>query len=620
MTKGITLKKIAFTGPNAADAVLLFEDRLNLVYGASNTGKSFAFKAIDFALGGSQPLPDNEQRRPFDRLWLSFVSGGEDFALSRAMAGGNFQLTPGRLDRQRPKANQRVLGQRNDPGNADNVSQFLLGLIGLRSKLVATNASGAKRPMSFRDLSRYCLVDETSIQSEQSPVLSGQHVSASAERAVFKLLLTGVDDSAVVEVVNPKAFRASKAAKIELLDDMIASVEAELAGDFSDAGGLVEQDGKLEATFEAAQAEADAAQESVTGLLAARRRLGFDYAQAEARMAEVEVNLRRFAQLHQVYQSDIERLEALEEAAFVLGVGGDRDCPLCGASPEAQKHEHGLGDIEKVHAAATAEMSKIRQQQVELSDTVQQLYAEGRSLSAALPKLTAELRSVEAEIAKRSPEATAARRRVSEIMAARDRVKRGLSLLEQRDGLRVRKAAVEAAKAAQPGDRPRFEVSSTAAHDFAQMVSRVLTAWRFPGKRHVSFDDATCDLKIDGKLRRDNGKGVRAITHAAFKVGLMLHCHERGLPHPGFLALDTPLLTYRDPITSRFGELESDERELLNTPLKYHFFDFLSENSGAGQFIVLENVDPPDGIEQLAHVEVFYGEEGSGRQGLFPVV
>jgi hypothetical protein len=616
----ITLSKLAFSGRNVADAALLFGDRLNLIYGASNTGKSFAFKAIDFALGSSQPLPDNEQRRPFDRLWLSFACGGDQYTLSRGMAGGNFELSRGSFGRHANDPDHRVLRTRNDPANEDNVSQFLLGLIRLRNRQVATNLSGTKRPLSFRDLSRYCLVDETSIQSEQSPVLSGQHVTATAERSVFKLLLTGVDDSALVEVIDPRTFRASKAAKIELLDDMIGAVESELAADFPDNDGLREQDEKLEGTFEAAQAEAEAVQASVTGLLADRRRIGIEYARAEARMGEIELNVQRFAQLHQIYQSDTERLEALEEAAFVLGIGGDRDCPLCGASPEAQKHEHGLVDIERVRASATAEIAKIRQQQAELSTTVQQLYSEGRSLSVTLPNLAAQLTGVEAEIARRSPEATAARRRVSEIMAARDRVKRGLSLIEQRDGLRARKAAVETAKAAPAGDRPQSGLSSTAAHEFAQTVSKVLTAWRFPGKRHVSFDEATYDLKIDGKLRKDNGKGVRAITHAAFKVGLMLHCHERRLSHPGFLVLDTPLLTYRDPIRSRFGELEGDERELSNTPLKYHFFDFLAEYSAACQFIVLENLDPPEGVEKLAKVEVFCGEEGGGRQGLFPAI
>ena len=54
--------------------------------------------------------------------------------------------------------------------------------------------------------------------------------------------------------------------------------------------------------------------------------------------------------------------------------------------------------------------------------------------------------------------------------------------------------------------------------EFTQTVSTVLEHWQFPGERHVSFDETLYDLRIDGKRRRDNGKGVRAITHAAFIV------------------------------------------------------------------------------------------------------
>ena len=126
----------------------------------------------------------------------------------------------------------------------------------------------------------------------------------------------------------------------------------------------------------------------------------------------------------------------------------------------------------------------------------------------------------------------------------------------------------------------------------------------------------TFDLRIDGKLRKDNGKGVRAITHSAFKVALLLFCHERNLPHPGFLVLDTPLLTYRDPIRSKEGPLSPDEQALRNTSLKDFFFEHLSRNSDKGQFVVIENVDLPTHIEQLAQVETFTGDPLSGRQGL----
>lgn len=620
MTRGLILVHLAFSGPSAATSSLNFKPGLNLVFGASNTGKSFAYKAIDYAMGASRPLPDIEQRQPYDRLWLAFTSGGIPQTITRAIVGSGFQLHPGHIATTTGNNNPRVLSQRNDAGDPDNISQFLLNEIGLSGKLVATNASGKKRPLSFRDLSRFCMVDETSIQSEESPVLSGQHVSGPTERSVFKLLLTGLDDGALVEVVDRTTFRTSKAAKVEVVTEMVDATEAELEEEFPDRGDLRDQEKRLEQTFVAAQTEADATQGSVRELLAEKRRIVMQFAQMERRIGEVDLNLARFAQLHQVYQSDIERLEALEEAGFLLSLGGDRECPLCGASPEAQKHEHGLGDIDRVRSAATVEIAKIRQQQTELTQTVQQLYAERVTLGEELPKLAANLKTTEDEIACLSPEAGAARRQVSEIMAARDRVKRGLSMMEHLATLRVRLDSLSAVRPSSTTDRPKLGVTSTVAHDFSQTVSQVLNDWHFPGDCHVSFDDATYDLKIDGKLRRDNGKGVRAITHAAFKVALLLFCRKNNLPHPGFLVLDTPLLTYRDPINSRYGELEGDEREILKTSLKDHFFTHLSATSAAGQFIILENIDPPKDIGTLGHVEVYYGRQGGDRPGLFPPV
>jgi hypothetical protein len=131
----------------------------------------------------------------------------------------------------------------------------------------------------------------------------------------------------------------------------------------------------------------------------------------------------------------------------------------------------------------------------------------------------------------------------------------------------------------------------------------------------VSFDDASYDLRIDGKLRGHNGKGVRAITHAAFKVALLLFCRERDLPHPGFLVLDTPLLTYRDPMED--DRLEDDERALAASSLKQYFFEHLASVSDVGQFVIVENVDPPAGLDRIANVEVFNGLGQGNRAGLF---
>ncbi|MGA8498601.1 MAG: hypothetical protein WB764_24165 [Xanthobacteraceae bacterium] len=615
----ISLYGLTFTGTDQRPVCVSFREDLNVLFGASNTGKTFTVKSIDFMLGAKGPLPDISDRIGYERAWigLNLPTAGE-VTLMRALAGGAFELFPGYTTTPNPgaKAN-RKLSARNDATNTENVSQFLLGELKLTGREIAFDVNGKKRPLSFRDLVRFCLVDEVAIQSESSPIESGQVISTTAERSVFKLLLTGQDDSAVIPVLDRKSFKTSTIAKQEVLDDLLNDINNELAADFPDADGLAEQSSNLEASWERAQQEANLAQQSIREKLTRKSRLASLIFERGQRRAEIQINFGRFEQLGDVYKSDVSRLEAIEEAGFVLSLAGDKPCPLCGASPEDQHNSHGIADIRKATDAANVEIEKIRKQQGELDLTVAQLGTEGLQIERSLEELEGELATLEAELSELAPAAQASRQRLDEVLSVRDHVRRGLELLEQRASLIKRKDELAALKPTSKADRPQLGIPGQVLHDFAQTVSGVLREWQFPGNRHVSFDDVIYDLKIDGKNRRDNGKGVRAVTHSAFKVALLMFCRERKLPHPGFIVLDTPLLTYRDPIKSD-SPLEADEAALKNTSLKEFFFAHLSSISGLGQIIIVENVDLPTNIESLGNVEIFTGDPSNGRFGLFP--
>ena len=576
MSAGIVLKHLMFTGPAVPPARIDFSDALNLLYGASNTGKSFALKALDFALGGSKGLPEISERDGYDRVWLALTAGNEEVTLARALAGGNFQLWPGHVLDAVEDTLPRPLGAKHEAGSDDNVSRFLLAAIDLTDKVIAVDANGKKRSLSFRDLARFSLVDETTIQSEEAPLQSGQTMFATAERSVFKLLLTGVDDSAIVEVIDRKTFKTSTAAKIEMLDDMLLAVQTELDNTFPDSEALAEQEKRLEKTFAAVQADVEAARSPASGAYFKDRANESEALErAKARLGEVEHNLARFAQLDEIYRSDVERLKALEEWDSCWASMAIVTVP-CEASPTrsagASTHRRhrrsarGFADRDREDQPAAQRLA---------ARPVTELNAEAARLQESLSKIGARLAAAELALARLTPQATEVRRKLSEITEVRDLVKRGRSLVDQRMSLQHRKAELEALRPAGKADKPKLGVGGTVAHDFAQTVSQVLRAWHFPGDLHVSFDDTVYDLRIDGKLRRDNGKGVRAITHAAFKVALLIFCHERRLPHPGFLVLDTPLLTYRDPMDRKAGELAEDERRLAQTSLKQHFFDHL---------------------------------------------
>ena len=87
----LQLRSICFRGPKA-EAKLDFQSGVNVICGASDTGKSFLTDAIDFMLGGSA-LKEIPERAKYDQLGLGLRAiGDEDFKLQRSMSGGNFEL------------------------------------------------------------------------------------------------------------------------------------------------------------------------------------------------------------------------------------------------------------------------------------------------------------------------------------------------------------------------------------------------------------------------------------------------------------------------------------------------------------------------------------------------
>jgi hypothetical protein len=616
----IILRHLVFTGAQREKAQLEFSDGLNLVYGASNTGKSFALKAIDFMLGGTEQLPDIEERAGYDKVLLGFtITGVNDFTLARAVNGGPYRLHTGLVTVDDPLAKIQVLAPTAKTKSKNNLPRFLLEHLGFSEKKLAKTVFGEKENLSFRELSIFSLVDEISIQSERSPVNSDLGpVKETKEKSLFRLLVTGSDDAAVIAVANEKTFATSKATRIEVVQELLDRVDARLGADFSERTQLPLQFERLNESLNKIQSEYTAAQQSVRGLISEKRELTIEIPTISQRSDEIEVHLQRFSQLDLIYKSDIARLDSLEEAGFLFTSEHLHSCYVCGAPPEAQINIESE-NLDAVRNAALAEIEKIEKHRADLSLTVNQLNIEFAEINNRLPLLEKRLSSVENSIELASPKIIEAKNSLDEILSARSHVQEGMILLTQSEQYSQKLREYAELKKPSKEDRPNLSPPSLATHEFALTVGKVLKAWEFPGDISVSFDEKTYDLKIDGKLRTNNGKGVRAVTHAAFKVALLVFCRERNLSHPGFVVLDTPLLTYRDPMKNlKAGQLADDEKRIAESSLKSKFFEYLSSISTLGQFIILENIDPPDEVADIAHVETFSGASSIDRIGFFP--
>ena len=125
--KPLHLHFIRFLGPNKEPAEFTFTKGLNILWGSSDTGKTFLVEAIDFMLGAGDPLKDIPERAGYDRVLLGLTIAGKDYTLHRSINLGAFRLFDELLQDipDDPKAGTK-LSAGNNAANLKNLPNWLL--------------------------------------------------------------------------------------------------------------------------------------------------------------------------------------------------------------------------------------------------------------------------------------------------------------------------------------------------------------------------------------------------------------------------------------------------------------------------------------------------------------
>lgn len=615
----ITINQLMFTGPERSAVSVQFRRGVNIIWGASNTGKSFVRKSIDYLLGGELPtVPPEGKGMDNYFLWLT-LPGEQKVTLRASALGGDIYKAKGHLQVVNEDSPEYEVFSRKHVGSP-NVSRFLLSSVGYREAQLLKNERAEKTPFSLRVVMRYLLIDETRMIDEKSLLLGHNTTVTSEDKGLLKFLLTGVDGSSIAQVRSGDQLKAAKEGQIELLSQMAEKARS-LIDSTVDTSAVIADLAEVKMEKEKLLEVVEERQRNLDALALEERSYSDDIQGCEAQIAELNAMKSRFDELARVYTSDLDRLEGLEEGGFLLQRFAKINCPLCGASPDSQKHDHGFGGIEEQRLAVELEIGKIR--------------TEARDLAAALDDADVEILKFESLMAVaserlkkvREDRATAAKSEVSaravfltatercEILAKdlanRHRVTDLESLVAQ-----IRTTTVLSRQRAE-GIDVNLDLSNSEAHELSTVVKQVLKAWNYPGADAVHFERGEQDIVVDGKRRRDNGAGVRALLHAAFKVGVLVYCIEKGRPHPGFVILDSPLFAYRPAEEERFGELMDDELELRKADVAEHFYRHLEGMADQAQFIVIENHKSDQEVVKPYANYQFTKNPSIGRAGLF---
>lgn len=605
-TSHLRLNRIAYTGPQRMSE-LLFQSGVNVVCGASDTGKSFLAESVDFMLGGKE-LREIPERTPFGEIQLDFEVGNtEKWRFHRSISGGNFFAN----DLYKDTTTEATLKWQHGHGKTDNLSGFLLDKLGLNGKrILRSKHKGTTQSLSFRNLARLIIVQEGEIQQKGSPFWGGQYTLKTAEMAAIKLLLTGVDDSAIVSATNTAQDNTQQ---IALIDELLAETRAELLDIGEDKEFFVEKLGEINILIEKQREHLDATQGELNSLLSIQDSLVKHRTENQNRIDEITDHIKRFKLLEKHYSVDEGRLKSIQESGSTFTHVAITSCPLCGAPPNAQKHDEACdGNVDAIVEAAVAEIDKIVKLREELNKTVEELAREAEGRKEELANMDGKLELLNEKIkGALAPLVREERTTFSNLIEQRAGVQRILDIFLRTENLEERKKVLEwdyhenGTEGSISTDFPDY-----VAHQFSLRMTTLLKAWDFPGDCMVHFDKNTTDFVIDGKPRASRGKGLRAITHAAVTISLLEYCQEHDLPHPGFVVLDSPLLAY-------FKPEGDDEMVLQGTKLKERFYQYLTNHhTEKSQIIIIENQHPPDSVLDDLKMTIFTGNPNEGRPGL----
>jgi hypothetical protein len=616
MTKlGFQLIQLKLTGSNVPDADVTFTQGLNVITGPSDTGKTFILQCIDYMLGGKnvpKPIPET---KGYDSVILTIKKNadGEVFKLKRSLQKA------GRITLSHKGDADLDLKQKLDGSKTDNISGFLLEILNLMGTKIRKNNRDETIYLSFRHLVNLSIISEGSIIREKSPIFKEDHSIPTVDKSVFTLLLSGIDDSELIEVEDPKISKVRINAKIEMLHDLVSQTQEQIEQQDIDhpLHILQTQLNELDSAYDKSYTNLALAEGSITEIEQERLTTWKSLCKIESRLNDLVGLDKRFELLDSQYNSDIRRLDAIVETSQMIDKMLPTSCPVCGSPAACHDKKHQLShiDLDLIANSSLVEINLTKALITDLKTTVSDMSNEIEDLSSQQMTTQADLEDIDSKIQEQfRPKVKEALDATRKIQEQREDIRNVVSLFERINDFSELIKKFENRLKEIPVSQETHSVDPSYFRELCNEIELLLQAWNCPDSNRVefNFNSNVWDITILGRDRKSHGKGVRALNYAAFTLALLRYCVTNNLPHPGFVIIDSPLVVYREP--------DPDE-DNFTQDVKKLFFIKVASLFSEEQVIIMENEVPPEqsNYEEPINIIVFTKSK-TGRFGFIPVL
>lgn len=584
------IEKIIVTGSGKTDSIIELSNGVNIIYGPSNTGKTYIVKCIDYMFGSEREPIDISTGYQYIKIIVRTQCG--PITMSRKIGENKIEVSSN--DNNVPSGKYATKASRTNYDKT--INSVWLSLIGINDlHLVISNENYKKQILSWRTFSHMFMLTETKIISEYSAILSGRDTSNTAVIASLIFLLSG-QDFAETETKDTKEIKEAKknAVKAYINKELFRLSERnqELLAQLKENPNI-----DIAVEIEKIMAEISTNEKRINSSIEENQKILAQLYEKNENLSECNVLLNRYDELTTQYDADLKRLNFIVDGEANLNASFSTHCPFCDGEVVVKKNQNYID-------AAKSDYKKIKLQAKDLESASKELRSEKLSLEQEIGTLMAKKKSIEELIEKElKPQVFNLKEKLSTYKDAIE-CQKEIDILKK---LSEQKTADMIENDTDEESELKFKVKEHLDYSFINELSNGIKSFlencNYDNLLSVIFDKADMNIVINGKKKSSNGKGYNAYFNSVVAIVLSRYMESKAKYSPDFLVLDSPILSLKEKETKKPSET------MRNT-----LFENIVDNQKGIQTIVIENEIPEINYKD-ANIIHFTKEKNNGRYG-----
>lgn len=587
------IKQLIFSGEEKETSSIEFENKANIIFGPSNTGKTYIAETIDFMFGGSEyPI---DEKHGFTRIEMVVHIDDGSIRIIRELGKNDAEIISDnpniRTDRYPIKSE-----------NKETLSDVWLKLLGIQERVqIFATETLSKKTMTTRVFSNIFIVKEDDIHSKATILVKPKVNKTYLKSALLYLLnndnyIEEDDENLNIKKTKRKALREYLESQLQYISEQKTQLENSLYINPEDF------ENKIQLLLNDIQSN----EAAMNNIILESKEIASQIILLNEKLSELLSLQKKYVTLHGQYESDVRRLKFMIDGDIAAhNLKKTVRCPFCNGELEKREEESCI-------EAALIEIRKLTPKIKDLEEAENDIKDEINSINEEITVLESEKKKKDFIINKELlPKIEELKNQIKVYSTAIEIAKESAMLLKFEANYKEKLSSMSE----EENDEEPFEPNTIFGPSFVSYMNRkldeILSDSNYDNYESSYFDmESTFDVVVNGTLKKKQGKGYRAFLNTVLILAIQSYLFENAKHPIGILVIDSPILTLREK-----DDLKEREDKKIDDTMKAGIIKSLIEFKYANQVIIIENEIPKLNYDNVNLIQ-FTRDENVGRFGL----